>query len=64
MPGICNGTQQKLKETVGHDVPCMPCLSHLTSSTVEHRYASSDLINELFLVLESLHVFFASSPEG
>ena len=28
MSGICNGTQQKLQEVVGHDLPYMPCLSH------------------------------------
>ena len=63
MSGIYNGTQQKLQEIVGHDVPYMPCLSHRSSIAVEHGCASSDLINEMFVVLEGLYVFFASSTK-
>ena len=59
--GIYNGTQRKLQEIVGHDVPYMPCLSHRSSTAVEHGCASSDLINEMFVILEALYVFFASS---
>ena len=59
--GIYNGTQHKLQEIVGHDVPYMPCLSHRSSTAMEHGCASSDLINEMFVILEALYVFFASS---
>ena len=63
MSGIYNGTQQKLQEIVGHDIPYMPCLSHRCSTAVKHGCASSDLINEMFVVLEALYVFFASSTK-
>ena len=63
MLGIYNGTQQKLQEIVGHDIPYMPCLSHRSSTVVKHGCASSDLINEMFVVLEALYVFFASSTK-
>ena len=61
--GIYNGTQQKLREIVGHDVPYKPCLSHRSSTAMEHGCASSGLINEMFVVLEALYVFFASSTK-
>ena len=59
--GIYNGTWQKLQEIVGHDVPYMPWLSHQSSTVVEHGCASSDLINEMFLVLEAFYVFSISN---
>ena len=63
MSGIYNGKQQTLQEIVGHAVPYMPCLNHRNSTAVEHGLASSDLINEMFVVLEVLFVFFASSTK-
>ena len=63
MTGIYNGTSQKLQEIVGHDVLYIPCLRHRSSTALEHGYAPSDLINKIFVVLEALYVFFASSAK-
>lgn len=63
MSGEFNGAQQKVSQLVGHKVPYAPCQAHRTNTAVEHSCAASQVIADMFNILEELYVFFSSSTK-
>lgn len=63
MSSTYNRMKQKFLDIVSHCIPYMPCLSYQSSAAFEYGCVSSELINEMFVFFEELHVFFPSSTK-
>lgn len=63
MSGKFNGTQKKISDLLGREIPYVPCQAHRTNTAIEHCSKSSRLVTDMFNILEELYVFFNSSTK-
>lgn len=71
MSGKINGTQQKLLEIVGHQIPFIPCQAHRLNTFLKNSCEASVIIGDLFFclvfffrrVLKDMLTFRQSYPE-
>ena len=63
MSGIYKGAQQKLSELVERRIIYIPCTPHGSNLVIEHGCNASQIVREMYNILESLYVFFSSSTK-
>lgn len=63
MSGEFNGTQQKFSEIVGWIVLYIPCQVHRLNTFVQHSCNTSNIVTDVFSVLEDYYAFFTASTK-
>ena len=63
MSGIYKGAQQKLSEILERPIIYIPCIPHGSNLVIEHGCNASQIVRNMYDILESLYVFFSSSTK-
>ena len=63
MSGIYKGAQQKLSEILEKPIIYIPCTPHGANLVIEHGCNASQLIRNMFDILEAAYVFISSSTK-